>query len=221
MQAALERFPRLRRVPGFVVPLGHYRNEYPEPVERASAREALGLPADAKVLVHFGRIRPCKNVPGLIAAFRSLDDPEAILVIAGKPVGSLEEAELQTLAGEDPRIRLDLRMVPSDLLQRYVSAADLAVLPFSAILNSSSALLALSLDRPVLLPRKGAMGELQEMVGTQWVRTYEGSLTGAELAAALRWALDVPREERAPLDAFGWEAIAEGTLRAYDAICRS
>jgi beta-1,4-mannosyltransferase len=218
MRAALQRFPRLRGVPGFVVYHGHYRELFAEPEDRATARERLGLPGEAKVFVFFGQIRPYKDVPALLAAFQRLQDPDVLLIVAGEPAVGLMAADLHRLAQRDSRIRLDLRRVPADVLQRYASAADLIVLPFRAVLNSGSALLALSLDRPVLLPRQGAMGELQEVVGEAWVRTYPGSLNSDELAAAMQWASGTHRGAKAPLEAFAWDVIASRTIAAYQAI---
>ena len=68
----------------------------------------------------------------------------------------------------------------------YLPATDLVVLPYRDILNSGSAVLALSFDRPVLVPRRGSLGDLQNHVGRQWVRTYEGDIGAAELEAASR-----------------------------------
>jgi beta-1,4-mannosyltransferase len=93
------------------------------------------------------------------------------------------------------------------------------VLPFTDITNSASALLALSFDRPVLVPSLGAMGELQALVGPDWVRTYCGDLTPAVLSDAITWA--GPRAGAMPdLDALDWSAIARRTLSLYQAVIR-
>jgi beta-1,4-mannosyltransferase len=88
------------------------------------------------------------------------------------------------------------------------------VLPFRDITNSCTALLALSFDRPVLVPALGAMAELQALVGDEWVRTYDDELTPDLLARALDWAVrrppGVPR-----LDALDWPEIARRTLSVY------
>ena len=54
----------------------------------------------------------------------------------------------------------------------FFSAADLVVLPFSDIMHSGSAILALSFNKPVLVPARGALPELQTRVGAAWVQTY-------------------------------------------------
>lgn len=215
---ALARFPSLRDRPGFIIPHGHYRAVYPDTVTRAEARARLGLPAEARVLGWLGQIRPYKNVAHLIATFRALPSPDTYLLIAGKP-GSQELAtEIRVAAQGDPRIRLALGFVPDDEVQVYLRAIDLVVLPYQEILNSGSAILALSFDRPVLVPDRGTMAELQRSVGAAWVRTYDGQLTPTMLRDALAWALATPRDLAALFRELSWEAIAGQTLTAYQTL---
>jgi hypothetical protein len=86
------------------------------------------------------------------------------------------------------------------------------------VLNSGSALLALAFGRPVLVPRLGAMGELQDLVGDDWVRTYPGDLTAVELSQALSWARERSRSRCAALDQLAWDVIAARTIDAYRAL---
>lgn len=218
-QAAVEAtYPALARLPHAVVRIGHFHGTYPDHLSRDEARAAFGVPEAAAVVTFLGLVRPYKNVPHLIHTVRALPpERRAVLLVGGEPLDASIAAEIERAAAGDPRVRLTLRHVPDDDVQRFLRAADLVVLPFSDITNSGSALLALSFDRPVLVPRLGAMGELQELVGDDWVRVYEGELTPAILDQALGWA----REGRAggpdltPLD---WDAIAERTLALYRAV---
>lgn len=218
LRSARERFPQLRRLPGTVVPHGHYRGEYPDD-NRKDCRERLGIPANAKVVLFFGWIREYKNVPGLIMAFRGLNDPDATLLLAGrefqKSGASKSAGSVPELAGGDARIHMHLRHVPNDQVQTFFGAADLVALPYREILNSGTALLALSFNRPVLVPHKGAMAELQAQVGRNWVRTYQGELNAERLADALQWAQEEPRAKIAPLDTLDWNRVGEQTLAAY------
>jgi beta-1,4-mannosyltransferase len=219
--AAVARFPDLRSRPGFVIPHGHYRDEYPHAVTRGEARDALGLPRGARVVGFFGAIRAYKNVPELIAAFRSVPGDGWRLLVAGQPATAELAAALRRGADDDRRIRLDLDYVARERVQLYLRAADLLVFPYSDVLNSGSALLALSFDRPVLVPERGAMAELRQAVGEQWVRTYRGALAAATLVEAMSWAETVPRDAdrlRALLD---WDAIARQTVLAYEAVVRT
>ncbi|HEX4782849.1 MAG TPA: glycosyltransferase, partial [Candidatus Sulfotelmatobacter sp.] len=218
LQSARERFPELRSLPGSVVPHGHYRGEYPDD-KRTDCRQRLGIPTNAKVVLFFGWIREYKNVPGLIAAFRGLNNPDAALCLAGrefpKSGASKSGGSVREQAGSDARIHMHLRHVPNEEVQTFFRAADLVVLPYREILNSGTALLALSFNRPVLVPNKGAMAELQALVGRNWVRTYEGDLTTEQLAEALQWAQHEHRAAIAPLESLDWNRVGEQTLAAY------
>jgi glycosyltransferase involved in cell wall biosynthesis len=219
--AARRRFPRLRHVPNAVVPHGHYRPAYPNPVPHPEARSALHLAPDAPVVAFIGRIRPYKNVERLIAAFRGWSEADARLLIVGNPSSDALQRSIEQAASGDRRIRLDLRFVPDDDLALVLGACDLVALPYEHILHSGSALLALSFDRPVLLPEQGAMAELRQHVGANWVRTYNGALTSDTLAAAVGWAQHTARPKRAPLDDLSWDAIARHTLALYRRVLRA
>lgn len=218
MEVAQERFPELRNLPGFVVPHGHYRGEYPDYVSPQEARASLGIPPAAKVLLFFGRLRPYKNAPELIRAFRQFPDPEAMLYIVGCPDFSALTAELEREAALDPRVQLHLDFIPKEKAQLYFRAADLVILPYREILNSGGALLALSFDRPILVPLRGALGELQSQVGEEWVYTYTGEIVPSHIKEALEWALSQPRSKQAPLEALDWKELAHRTIDAYKAI---
>ena len=213
---ARERFPSLAWRPGFVIPHGHYRDAYPDHVSRAEARAALGLSASATVLISLGTIRPYKNLPELIAAFRAVPMPGWRLLIAGKPDAPLSVALINQAAGED-RIRLVLGHIAADRMQLFLRAADLAVLPYHDILNSGSALLALSFGCPILVPDRGVMAELRATAGVAWVRTFTGALTSATLTEAVIWATAADREEIPSrfLVELDWDPIARQTAEAY------
>ncbi|MGA3091059.1 MAG: glycosyltransferase [Terriglobales bacterium] len=211
--AATERFVNLEHVPGYVIPHGHYRGEYPVNTE-ADARQELNLAEDAKVFLFFGQIREYKNVPGLIRAFRKLADADAILCIAGRPKPEGVGEQLRREAAGDPRIRLHLENIPKDRVQFFFRAANLVVLPYRDILNSGTAILALSFSRPILVPCRGAMGELKASVGPEWVSTFPAELDADKLERALAWSLE-PRAQEAKLENLEWPQIADWTLEAY------
>jgi glycosyltransferase involved in cell wall biosynthesis len=150
----------------------------------------------------------------LIGTFRALPDRDVRLVVAGRPNSSELGRAIRAAAGEDERIILRLEFVPDDDIQVYLKAADLVALPFLDVLNSASALLALSFDRPVLVPARGSMAELQHTVGADWVRVYPGTLDADELARSLAWIAE-PRAPEAPLDPYDWPAIGQSTADAY------
>lgn len=218
VDVAIERFPRLARVPLFVVPHGHYRESYPNTITRAEARLALGIEQDARVLSFVGQIREYKNVPQLISLVRELRDPTVVLLVAGRTSSPSLEERLRVAAGGDRRVHLHLRLVGEQEMQMFLNAADLVVLPYEEVLNSGAALLALSFNRPVLVPEAGALPELQDLVGPSWVRMYRSSLTKDALDDGLHWARSTQRPSEAPLRPYDWAEVARGTIAAYRSV---
>lgn len=218
MEAARERFPALKQLPNFVISHGHYRAEYPNQISTEKARAELGISNSAKVLLFFGKIRPYKNVPELIRIFQQYSDPEALLYIAGFPSVRDLKPEIEAAATSDPRIRMNLDFIPKEQAQIYFAAADLVILPYREILNSGSALLALSFNRPILVPQRGSLGELQEQVGAEWVRTYTGDINSGQIETALNWVMNTKRPKLAPLSLFEWQELARQTVDAYHTI---
>lgn len=219
--AALERFPALASKPGFVVPHGHYKELYPDGVSREAARLSLSIGDQTPVILFLGAIRPYKNVPALIQSFRQTRNHDKVLLVAGKCGSEADAADVRRAQGGDPRVRLFLDFVPADQVQRFMHAADLVILPFREILNSGSALLALSFGKPILVPNKGALSELRSVVGGQWVMNYQGDLTPNLIKEGLAWALQPGRDKMPVLDAFDWPHIAAQTVSAYKEICQA
>ena len=213
------RYPCLADVPIVAIPHGHYIGAYPNTVTPLQARRVLGLAMTDRVLLFFGQLRPYKNIPLLIERFRALEDEDLRLVIAGRPSATKLRDQIVRAAAYDPRVRLHLRFVAEEEVQTFMHAADLVVLPYRRVLNSGAALAALSFLRPIMVPAAGAMKELRDGIGSDFVRTYEGSLGEATLACALEW-LDVTPRDQAALERrlcreFGWSDIAARTATFY------
>lgn len=215
----LSRFPRLENLPGFFIPHGHYRGIYPDRISREEARAKLGLSLSQPVIACFGNIRPYKGIPHLIRTFRKIAGDGKILLVAGRSEWEELSNEIRSEAAPEPGVRLTLGHIPEEDVQLYLRAADLVVLPFREIFNSGSALLALSFDRPILVPKKGSLSELRKRVGDAWVRTYSGELTPDSLSDALEWSLQRTRPARPDLEAYNWAQIAASTVEAYRIVC--
>jgi glycosyltransferase involved in cell wall biosynthesis len=214
------RHPGLRETPLEVIPHGHYRGLYPPPLPRHVARAALGLRADVPVMTFFGRVAPYKGVVPLIRAFRALERLEATLLVAGRPTDREHAERVRAAAAGAPGINLDLSFVPSERVPLVLGAADVVVLPYSEVLSSGSALLALSYDRPVLLPDTPAVRELAGTVGEGWVRPYDGQLTPGVLREALAWGRAAADDTHVPLGGFDWPPIADATLAFFERLVR-
>lgn len=216
LRMAEAKFPALRDLPTAVIPHGHYRDEYPP--STVEGRDALDIPSKARVILFFGAVRAYKNVDALVRAFRDVTTPEALLYVVGRPnTASLTEAILKE-ASLDSRVRIAFEFIKTEDVSKYMQVADLVVLPYRAILNSGSALLALSFNRPVLVPDLGAMGDLRNDFGDAWVRTFSGDIDARTLEGGLDWAVQ-SRPLACPIpQTYNWQSIRAETIRFYDQV---
>lgn len=180
-----ERYPRLAGVPVAVVPHGHYRQHYTAAADPVLFRKRLGLD-ERPVLLCFGLIRPYKNVPGLIRAWRQLPGPRPQLVVIGRPIDAALESEIRQAADGEQDVHLVLDYARDDDVPSIFAGADVVVMPYAAgtALNSGAAHLSLSMGRPVVLSDTAVNRDLQDFFGPGWVW-----LSGGTPAAALRTAL--------------------------------
>ena len=108
--------------------------------------------------------------------------------------------------------------MPDSRLGLMLRAADLVVLPYRAIQNSGSAILALSADRPVVVPALGAMTELADQVGLDWVHTYDGEFSTDVLIESLHWLRHRTGGDSPDLSGLDWNHIGRLTVAAYHPI---
>lgn len=194
-------------LPAATIPHGHYRDWY--------ARFGRA-PAVPRRLAYVGLIRPYKGVEDLLEAFADLPGPDWSLTVSGSPRTAELAADLRRRAADDLRVRLELAYVSEEELVQRLTEAELVVLPYREMHNSGAALAALSLDRPVLVPRNAVTSRLAEEVGPGWVCTFAGSLTADVLLAALTEARG-PRSTRPDLSARTWAQAGVAHLEAYAA----
>ena len=161
---------------GHLIRHGHYRDVY-----------SLDTHSEPKVgrILYFGAIRRYKQVPQLCRAFATVRAPSATLRVVGKPATDQLRLDVERAAASDSRISVDLARVDPRRLAEEIYASQLVVLPFEDFENSGSALLALSLDRPILVPDSASSRELLTEVGDGWVVTYQPPLTGRVIEEAL------------------------------------
>ena len=216
----VERHPRLAVVPTAVVPHGHYRDYYTAPPKAAILRKELKLD-HRPVLLCFGLIRPYKNMPGIISAWRQLPEPRPQLLIAGRPMDSEIAEVIKKEAGDSTDIHLMLRFIHDDEVPTIFAIADVVLMPYMArsALNSGVAHLALSLSRPAVLNDTPANQNLRDVFGREWVWLCDGTPEDALRTALV--AAATTRPETLDLDVINHKRLAADTLCAYsDAIAR-
>lgn len=204
--------------PVIVIPHGHYLPVYPTRVGKEEARRLLGLPLDKEVVLFLGTLRPYKGVEDLIAIAREFPTDEIIFLIAGKPLSEEYGRKLARMVGNVSHIWLWAGYVPDDKVSLLYSAADVAIFPYKDILNSGSALLALSFGVPAIVPKSGSLIELAERYPSL-VYTYEPPLTKEKLLELMEVAKlsgsERKQEWEKYLSDFDWGKIAESTLCFY------
>ena len=202
-----------------IIPHGSYVASYSE-APRAQSRRELGLPETARIVMFFGQIRPYKGVDDLVDAWEAVaaqepGAPAPFLLVVGRCDDEMSRDRLKRDTGRLGG-RFDDGYVPHELLPLYFAAADVVALPFRKLTTSGSAVLALSLGRPVLASRVGGLRDLPGEVGF----FYEaGGLTDA-----LTRALTAPSSElderaeaaRRYAGRLSWDRIAAATLDVYE-----
>lgn len=142
------------------IPHGHWIGHYLPAHTTASARRQLDIPDQAFVYLFFGQIKPYKNLDGLVRVFRQCAPQDAVLLVAGRFSDSGYHAAVMAAAAGDPRIRVDARFVPDELVSAYVAASDALCIPYREILTSGTTMLALSFGKPVISINRGFLRDV-------------------------------------------------------------
>jgi D-inositol-3-phosphate glycosyltransferase len=198
------------------------------PGDRQAARERIGVPADAVVLLFVGRIQPLK-APDLLlrAAARMLADDPGLrarlqVLVVGAPSGSglAEPQRLQELAaglGVTDVVRFLPPQPPEQLAEHY-RAADVAVVPSH---NESFGLVALEAQACGTPVVAAAVGGLHTAVDDGVSGLLVQGRDPADYAAAIRRVL--ARREllaagaRRHASRFSWDRTVDSLVDAYAA----
>lgn len=202
-----ETTPLPERGRSFTVLHGHYRDVFSQYKFSNSVAGRLSF---------VGRIEPYKGVENLLTAFRALRGDELSLRIVGK-VGSDLGRRIRSSAAQDSRVSVQLDFVSDSNLVREITESQLVVLPYEEMHNSGMALVALSLARPVLVPRTPANETLAQEMGEAWVLLYDGQISAEVL---MRSMFEVERSGRVAvnLDRREWDKIALQYAKIFEGV---
>lgn len=209
-------FSRFNSVPNAVIPHGHY-----SPIISHTLRDSPPAANSQPVILFFGSITNYKNVHKLLKAFVALPAQTAQLHIKGKMSKKSPDTELLNVLEAAPEsvkqaIFYEDRFLDDDELFTAISDSELVVFPYSDVLNSGAAILALSVGRPILASNTSLFQELQEQVGKDWVQLIDGELDSTQLARAVEHASTLKNAGSKPdLSSFDWDGIATQTLSFY------
>lgn len=184
------------------------------PRDRSDARAALGIDADAELVIYVGRLVPEKGLRELLDAMATLAPQRPKLQLALVGEGPMR-AELDAKVAADPTLRVHLpgAQGPHEVA-RWMAASDLVTLPSYSEGHPNVLVEALACGRPVVATPVGGIPEV--------VDADCGLLVAARdpvaLAAGLRDALERQWDDGALSRRFsrGWDAVAADTLRACE-----
>lgn len=198
------------------------------------AKEKLGLGADEKTILFFGRLRPYKGLEQLLEAYEQLTSRgmNYRLIIASEPKKGSEEY-LETIekavrrVNEDGRVISRIEFIPDQDMELYLKAADVLVLPYKEIFQSGVLFLSYTFGLPVVCADVGSFREevvegetgflcrpndVTDLANT--IEKYFDSDLYRNLAAKRPELREYARKNHS------WEAVAELTRYAYEGVLK-
>jgi glycosyltransferase involved in cell wall biosynthesis len=175
-------------------------------------------PPPGRYLLAAGDLRPKKNLPRLIEAYRQLrrDGLEHRLILTGSDQG-IGDALREMTGGEPVELT---GFVPDERLDALIRGADAVVVPSVYEGFGLIALEAMARGCPVVLARAGALPE----VGGE-AAVYFDPDDPDDLAVAIRRAVVERRERQRLAEAgreraaqFSWEKTAQATVAVYEEV---
>jgi hypothetical protein len=161
----------------------------------------------------FGAVEPYQGQEEVITHWRQTN-PDAFLVIAGKPHTPKYAATIRDAAQGLPKVVLHLEWLADPELALFLSAADVALFNYRTIFTSGAATLARSWGLPLLIPSRLTTVDLAEpnprVVRFQSLET--------DFTEKLRAAQGVPPDYNSAAEwraQTAWSRVAELTAAGY------
>jgi beta-1,4-mannosyltransferase len=207
-----------------IVPHGNYDNWYGAAQDKNEARTIMNIPPSARLFLFFGAIRPYKGIEQLIDCFATIPDNDAELLIAGVPMVKNLATELQSRTAQDTRIKMHLDYIPDDMLVRYLSAADVVVLPYTDVLTSGAVILAASFGKCCIIPRLSCMKDFPNDAVMFYAPDKKESLEktiGNALAMNPEALERIGSQAQEFVRQFPWSFVGRQTAALYSALAES
>jgi len=177
------------------------------------ARQALGLPSDAPILLFFGIVREYKGLRDLLAALPAVREAlgEVRLVVAGEfwedKKMYLDMIDRLRLTGS---VVIEDRYIPNEEVRLYFSAADVVVAPYRRVTGSAAAQAARGFGVPVITTWR----EEGERATTASLTANPGDVQSLEKAILHFFDMDHPQQKQA-------ERATQEQQGSWDTLCRT
>lgn len=167
------------------IPHPSYLGVYDSDISRDDARASFGLDPEDHAILFLGQIRPYKGIDLLLRATahaQRAGGRRPVLLLAGS-ANSESIAQYDALKPSGIRTITAFESVPDADVAKWYRAADVAVFPYRAILNSGSLHLAATMNVPSILP---GLPHLREQFGAEpWVTFFDVDAPVDSLTALL------------------------------------
>lgn len=188
-------------------------DNYGEPLDQAVARQALGLPQTAPLVLFFGFIRAYKGLDLLLEALAQTPDIHA--VVAGERYE--DWAPYQDILDRNQltaRVHLFPDFIPAEQVRVFFSAADLIVQPYRSATQSGISQIAYYFEKPMAVTDVGGLPEIV----TDGVSGYVVPPNAGAIAEAMRDFFENNRAEamragvRTEKARFSWDNLVRAVL---------
>ncbi len=218
-----------------VIPFG-INNSVPDTsLTPAEARKRLGIGAQEKTILFFGRIRQYKGLHLLVEAFQQIAarNPGYRLLIAGEPKKDSEQywAEIQASLARGPgrdSVNQCIDFIPDADTEIYFKAADVSVLPYTMVFQSGVLFLSHSFGLPVIASDVGSLRDdiVEGETGlvckpcdvadlVRAIETYFASDLFKDLSRRRREIREFANQHHS------WSVVGKQTREVYDALLQS
>ena len=182
--------------------------------DRGSARAALGIPSEARLMVYVGRLVPEKGLGELLGAIDMLGatDPSVTLALIGDgPMRAELESRIAALS--PGRVQLVGAQPPANVA-RWMAAADLVTLPSYSEGHPNVLVEAAACGRPVVATPVGGIPEVVDASNGVLVAARDARALADGLRAAL--AREWDQDALAARFSRDWNQVARDTLQACE-----
>lgn len=176
----------------------HNYTSLPNEVTRDEARERLGIPPKALVVLVFGAIRSDAEKQLILNAFQSVRMPGKVLVVSRwrERLRNISWIRLKYWVRDltrlyyrlHPSYRFNYSFVEEEDTQYYLNAADLLFIPRLWVLNSGNVTLGMTFGRVVVGPDSWDVGELLRETGNPVFDPDRPATAAAAVEQGLRLA---------------------------------
>jgi len=203
--------------PSVVIPHLHYKNYYKTSFSQTPDR------LKPIQLLCFGLLREHKGYKKLFDIARNIKCYDRVgWLVAGNPGKQGISSELEVLWTENQIVYKACRHIDDDEIVPLFEMSDAVILPYENILNSGTAILALSLGKKVIAPAIGSLLELQSSVGADWVHLYHQPIDQAKLELAIDWiSQTLPNANEPDLKMMSPREVAKNTVSFYKLVLKN